>query len=350
MHSSEMDAIVRGVAAAVGEQMAALLKRIADLESRVVVPAEKGDQGRGIADVLQDADGNLVLTFTDGTTKNVGKVRGSDGQSPQIDVSALLKRIDDLEKAEAKRRSDEAEFSKQLGALIDTAEANLKAFNKEMAESRHTTDEALTAAEKRLAAAVERSGQVSIDARGVQASIGEQIAAALAVEMPKWQAATIVQVKEQIKPIDGRDGRDGQPGRDGVSGKDGANGADGKDGSPGLNGKDGLGWDDLIVEHDGERDFKIVSIRGDQRKDHGTFRVPATIYRGVFQDGRGYLKNDRVTWAGSEWHANEDTSIKPGDGSKAWTLAVKKGRDGRDGDKGAAGERGPQGLPGRDRT
>jgi len=41
----------------------------------------KGDDGRGIKDGFLDSDGNLVLVFTDGGTKNVGRVRGLDGLS-----------------------------------------------------------------------------------------------------------------------------------------------------------------------------------------------------------------------------------------------------------------------------
>jgi hypothetical protein len=52
-----------------------------------------------------------------------------------------------------------------------------------------------------------------------------------------------------------------------------------------------------------------------------------------------------VTWAGSEWHCHTTTTTKPGEGSKAWTLKVKRGRDGKDAKDGAIG---PPGPPGRD--
>ena len=54
-------------------------------------------------------------------------------------------------------------------------------------------------------------------------------------------------------------------------------------------------------------------------------------YQGVYQDGKAYDVGDVTTWAGSTWHCNEPTETKPGDGSKAWTLMVKRGRDGKDG-------------------
>lgn len=105
-------------------------------------------------------------------------------------------------------------------------------------------------------------------------------------------------------------------------------------GPPGLNGKDGadgLGWDDLVVEHDGERTFTIKFMRGERVKVAGSFTIPADIYRGVYVEGKTYERGDGVTWAGSEWHCHEPTTTKPGDGSKAWTLKVKRGRDGKDG-------------------
>lgn len=60
-------------------------------------------------------------------------------------------------------------------------------------------------------------------------------------------------------------------------------------------------------------------------------RLPTTRYCGVFRDGGVYALGDMVTWAGSVWHCNEPTGEKPGDGLKAWTLCVKRGRDGKDG-------------------
>jgi len=146
---------------------------------------------------------------------------------------------------------------------------------------------------------------------------------------------------------DGRDGAQGLPGKDGLNGKDGRDGIDGKDGAPGLDGKDGLGFDDLTV--DAEDDGRVIVMRfvcGDRREEFRLTTATA-IYRGVFQEGKAYERGDLVTWGGSVWHCNAETPEKPGDGSKSWTLAVKKGRDGRDGKDGEKGERGAPGRDGR---
>jgi hypothetical protein len=62
----------------------------------------------------------------------------------------------------------------------------------------------------------------------------------------------------------------------------------------------------------------------------GAAGTPGLSYEGVYQDGKTYERGQLVTWAGSSWHCNEITTSKPGDGSPAWTLMVKRGRDGKD--------------------
>jgi collagen triple helix repeat protein len=96
----------------------------------------------------------------------------------------------------------------------------------------------------------------------------------------------------------GRDGRDGLQGLTGEKGLDGLSGKDGAPGRDGVNGKDG---------------------------------TAGLSFEGVYQEGKSYDLGHLVTWGGSSWHCNEPTDTKPGDGSKAWTLMVKRGRDGKDG-------------------
>lgn|GEM_PF-5586328 len=54
--------------------------------------------------------------------------------------------------------------------------------------------------------------------------------------------------------------------------------------------------------------------------------------RGAFRDGQTYELGDGVSHAGSYWLAQTATTERPGEGSKDWRLAVKKGRDGKDAD------------------
>lgn len=160
--------------------------------------------------------------------------------------------------------------------------------------------------------------------------------------------------------IDGKDGEPGEPGPAGIDGKDGADGVglagamigrggdlvitltngevkslgpvvgrDGKDGKDGERGADGQAWTAMDVARTGPRTVELSFEHGDQRN---TFEMefPVPVYRGVFTSDEEYVEGDMVTFGGSLWHANETTKDKPGEGSRAWTLAAKRGRDGKD--------------------
>lgn len=151
-----------------------------------------------------------------------------------------------------------------------------------------------------------------------------------------------LEVKE--RGIDGETGPRGLEGSPGRDGRDGVSVA----GPPGEKGADGLGFDDIHVEHDGERGFTFKFVRGEQVKAFGAFQVPALIYRGVFQEGQTYEKGDAATWGNQTWHANTTTTAKPGTAQKDWTLMVRRGGDGKQGPAGPSGERGPRGEKGED--
>jgi len=95
------------------------------------------------------------------------------------------------------------------------------------------------------------------------------------------------------------------------------------------------GWECIVkgvkgvtCDFDGERSIKLnVEMTGGDIIERG-FSVPVMIYRNVWTE-RTYEKGDTVTWAGSLWHCDEPTDLKPGEG-KGWTLATKRGRDGKD--------------------
>jgi len=127
------------------------------------------------------------------------------------------------------------------------------------------------------------------------------LAAEVALVIKEAVAPLLVRLEAlEARPaaVDGRDGRDGLPGAEGRQGIDGVAGKDGVNGTDGVDGKDG---------------------------------AAGLSFMGVYQDGKAYDVGHLVTWAGSSWHCNEATTTKPGDGSKAWTLMVKRGRDGKDG-------------------
>lgn len=177
--------------------------------------------------------------------------------------------------------------------------------------------------------------------------------------LPALQGLVKLHLDAIPAPLDGKDGKDGEAGKDGTAGAPGRDGLDvkdlfradggrlvavmsdgttkdlgmfvGKDGGPGrdgVNGKDGsdgLGFEDLAFETDEHGRVIAKFQRGDLVK---SARLPGIVDRGPFKAGDGYEKGDAVSYGGSLWIAQEPTSDKP-DGSKAWRLAVKKGRDAR---------------------
>ncbi|USA39627.1 hypothetical protein NCF86_00235 [Pelagerythrobacter marinus] len=99
----------------------------------------------------------------------------------------------------------------------------------------------------------------------------------------------------------------------------------GKDGDPGPAGRDGLSAEDvdLTVLEDG-RTLEFSLTQGDTQYAF-ELAFPVPLYCGVYREGAEHQKGDMVTWGGSLWHCDKDTTQKPG--TEDWTLAVKKGRD-----------------------
>lgn len=109
----------------------------------------------------------------------------------------------------------------------------------------------------------------------------------------------------------------------------------------GKDGRDAVPVEDFDLSLDGHA--LTVSL-GPVSK---TIHVPFPLYRGVFKDGETYEVGDSVTFGGSQFICSEATTEKPETG-KAWTLAVKRGRDGKDGKPGEKGDPGRNGKDGQD--
>lgn len=140
----------------------------------------------------------------------------------------------------------------------------------------------------------------------------------------------------ELGVIVGKDGDPGPAGRDGI---------DGKDGKDGSHGEDGLGFDDMVIEQAGDRGIVVKLIKGERTVEYGPFVFPVLVYKGVWGAGLKYDRGHVVTWGSSMWHANAETTAKPGDGSSDWTLCVKRGGDGKAG-QAITGPPGPRGEPG----
>jgi hypothetical protein len=175
---------------------------------------------------------------------------------------------------------------------------------------------------------------------------------ALEAASPDFIAKMLAQVP---KPADGKDGADGAAGKDveietvrslivrelGLL----PPAQPGKDADPEVmqamilravddlpkprDGEDGLGFDDLTIEEKDERTLAFVFRRGDRQKRFD-YKLPTLIDRGTYKSGAVYERGDTITYGGSLFIAQRDTlpTEKPEDGSGAFRLAVKRGRDG----------------------
>lgn len=196
-----------------------------------------------------------------------------------------------------------------------------------------------------------RDGKDGSDGRDAEPVSDEQVAAAV----ERYLIANPPPAgKDGRDGVDGKDGAPGEKGSDGVHGRDGVGLAGamidrdgelnvtltngevrklgpvvGKDGLNGERGPEGFSLTDFDTDWRPEDKVLILSWdAGDHRYSHELF-IPYLRDCGVWAEGASYLKGDGVTWGGSFWTAQDDTSDKP-DGSKSWRLAVKKGRDGKD--------------------
>lgn len=103
-----------------------------------------------------------------------------------------------------------------------------------------------------------------------------------------------------------------------------------KDGKDGKDGRDGLGFEDISVEYDGVKTVTF-KLQKDEVTKEFDLKLPVVVDRGIFKEGQTYEPGDGVTWGGSFWIAQKETSAKPDTPDSGFRLAVKRGRDGKDG-------------------
>jgi hypothetical protein len=296
-----------GMAARISAELAPVLKRMeTDMLARIAAAT--------VRSAMIDRSGALILTFGDGSTKDLGVVVGQDGKDGADGR-------DGTDGVQGLNGADGAD-----GAVGPAGtDGHDGVDGKDGAPG-----EAGPAGEKGEA------GERGLD--GAQGPAGAD-----------GTAADLAPVLERLEALEGRSVKNGLIERDGglvllladgsslpvgkVVGRDGVDGKDGLDGKPGKDGEigePGLGFDDLSASlHDDGRTVVLAFMRGTQVKSFELV-LPAMLYRGVYEAGRIYTPGDTVTFGGSSWVCNAQTGTKPGEGEKAWTLAVKRGRDGKD--------------------
>jgi hypothetical protein len=263
----EMTAIVKGY---VERATAPLVERIAALEARPAPEkgdtGERGADGRGVADAGID-DGILVLRLTDGEKMIVGQVAGADGQDGKDAEPPTPDAV-----AETFRPMAEEIVSEAVAAGLAKVPPPEKGEKGDQGEV----------------------GAAGADGRGWAKSF---------IDRDGNLVATFTDGStENLGCIVGKDG---QPGRDGFSLED---------------------FDVIPV------DERTVELKFAQNGTAHSYELvfPVPVYRGVFKEGEAYQRGDMVTWGGSVFYAEKETSAKPDSADSGFKLAVKRGRDGKD--------------------
>jgi integrin beta 3 len=291
-------AVFASVQEYVGKALLPITERLKALEDRPQIPGEKGEKG------IDGKDGK----------------DGKDGASPAPEAVAAVLDIQGLidsaiDRIPAARDGKDGIDGKD--GVSPTPEEVAAALNTHVSEWALDFDQR---AQDLIQRSVDRisppkDGKDGVDGKNGVSPSPEDVAAALDIHVSKWALDFERRAQDLIQRVIDRI----------PAPKDGKDGVDGKDGI----GVDGLGFEDLSLDYDGERNVKINFTKGDQVKSFD-LSLPIVLDRGVYQNEKTYTTGDGVTCGGCFWIAQRNTDIgRPGTPDSGWRLAVKKGRDGK---------------------
>ena len=253
-----------------------------------------GADGTNVSGAAIDAAGQLVLTFSDGSSVNLGKVVGTNGKDG-INGTNGVDGKDGVDGAPGKDGKDGVNGADGKDGADGVGIQNI---------------------------AIDNGGKLYITlTNGTNLDLGK------------------------IAGIDGKDGVDGAPGKDGADGKDGVDGAPGKDG---VDGKDGVSVTATTINEKGEL---IISFSDGKSTNLGKIAgIDGTDGTDGVDGEDGKDGADGIGIAKTEINAKGELVVTYTDG-KSTNLGVvvgTDGADGKDGANGADGKDGVDGAPGKD--
>lgn len=313
----EMVEIVRGfvdrATAPLVAENKALAERIEALESRELVPPEKGDPG----EVDMDAVREILVGVSAAHFATLPIPQ--DGKSVEIEVVKRL--VDEAVQALPAPKDgadcDMAAVETMLDAKVADAVGALPPPDKGEPGRDVDMEVVATLIDKAVAAIpVPKDGR-DCDMAEVERMLTDRVAAAVAaLPAPKDGVGLASAFKDHAGHLvlTMTDGSTRDLGR-----------IDGKDGET-------FTLDDFDIVPIDERSIKLCFHRGEVMHSF-ELSFPVVLDRGVWSDGKAYEQGDAVTWAGSLWIAQRATPGKPDTADGGWRLAVKRGRDGKDAGK-----------------
>ena len=184
-----------------------------------------GKDGRGIKSVATNDKGELIITYTDGTTENAGKVIGADGK--------------DGDKGDAGQDGKDGTDGKD-GADGKDGRGIKSVTTNDEGDLIITYTDGTTENAGKVSGPKGDKGEPGKDGRGIE-SVRINDKGELIVTFTDGEEQNV----GKVVGSDGKDGQDGADGNAGDNGRDGANGKDGKDG------KDGRGIKSVTTDADG---------------------------------------------------------------------------------------------------
>ena len=290
---------------------------------RYIVKAEINDSGE------------LVVTYENGDTENLGEVKGADGKPGKDGEQGP--------KGDKGDKGDTGAPGKDGKDGRDGIDGKDGQPGKDGADGKPGKDgEQGPKGDKGDTGAAGQDGKDGKDGRGVKSfEINDE--GHLIVTYSDGETVDLGKVTGD-KGSDGKDGVDGKPGKDGERGPKGDTGAPGKDGADGTDGRDGIdGKDGQPGKNgaDGEQgpkgDKGDTGVAGQDGKDG----EPGTDGRGIAE--ATVNENGELVLTYTDGETQNLGRVVGADGEKG-----EDGRDGQDGKPGKDGEKGADGADGRD--
>lgn len=294
---------------AVDTALSPVIERIAELEKRAPVagpkgdpgergePGQRGDDGAGITDFVRGEDGRIIVTLSNGTTRDLGSFKGEKGDTGERGlVGPQGEPGPQGEKGEKGEPGERGE----AGPQGERGEPGIQGEKGDPGERGEMGPQG-------------EKGARGHDVRDIAVT---QDGAVIELAFTVADERSIFEVELPAGPA-------GEKGDPGPQGDAGPQGNEGDAGQQGERGADGLGFEEMdeYLDEDG-RTLVRRYARGDEVKEF-RHKLGIVLDKGVWREGMNRERGDMVSCGGNLWIAQRDTTDRPGT-SDAWRMAIKR--------------------------
>lgn len=301
--------------AAVDGALSPVIERLAELEQRATVPGprgepgekgdrgERGDDGAGITDFNRGEGGHVIVTLSNGVTRDLGSFKGEKGDTGERGPAGP---------------EGPAGIPGERGEMGEQGPAGPQGDKGDPGEKGERGEPGPT------------GPQGDAGPQGEKGIPGNSVEVEAAQDGRTVELAFKVGDEKTIFELELPEGPVGEKGETGAPGEQGPEGIPGAPGERGERGMDGLGFEDMdeYFDEDGRTLVHRYSRDDEVKEFRHKFGVP--LDTGVYRDGMQCDRGDIKSCGGSLWIAQRDTADRPGT-SDAWRMVIKRPRDGKPG-------------------